>query len=66
MEQIKVEFEVINILNKDKKISSVGIVDTGATLLCLPRYMIEELELEYMRDVEVKITNNKVSRRIYG
>ena len=66
MGQVKVEFEVINILNKDKKISSVGIVDTGATLLCLPRKMIEELELEYMRDVEVKTTNGIVSRRIYG
>ena len=66
MGQVKVEFEVINILNKDKKISSVGIVDTGATLLCLPRKMIEELELEYMRDVKVKTTNGIVSRRIYG
>jgi len=61
MGQVKVEFEVINILNKDKKISSIGIVDTGATLLCLPRKMIEELELEYMRDVEVKTTD-----RSYG
>ena len=50
---VKVEFEIVNILNENKRVSSVGIVDTGATLMCLPRNMIEKLELEFRRSTRV-------------
>ncbi len=66
MGQVKVDVEIINLLNRDKRIKANAIVDTGATLLCLPRKMIEELGLEFLRDVEVRTTNGKTKRRIYG
>ncbi len=66
MGQVKVDFELINILDKNKKITATGIIDTGATLLCLPKKMIEKLELEFIRDVDIRTTNGKVKRRIYG
>ncbi|NWF65847.1 MAG: aspartyl protease family protein [Campylobacterales bacterium] len=66
MGKVQVEIEVINLLNREKKVKRVAIVDTGVTMLCLPRAMIEELELEFLRFVEVRTTNGKTQRRIYG
>jgi len=66
MGQVKVKFVVENILDKTKKIETEGIVDTGATLLCLPRSMIEKLNLEFRKSINVRTTNGKAIRRIYG
>ena len=42
-----------------------AIVDTGASLLCLPPSVIEELGLMYSRSVSVKTANGEVERRIF-
>lgn len=65
MGQVRVEIEVTNLLDKSKKEKATAIVDTGATLLCLPRDMIERLNLEFSREIEVRTTNGKVRRRVY-
>jgi predicted aspartyl protease len=65
MGQVKIEIEVLNLIDKSKSEKSMAIVDTGATFLCLPRDMIERLKLEFAREVEVRTTNGKVKRRIY-
>jgi clan AA aspartic protease len=42
-----------------------AIVDTGATYLCLPPKIIEELGLLYSRSVSVTTANGEVKRRIF-
>ena len=54
MGKVQVDIEVENLLNRKNKIKANAIVDTGATFLCLPRKMIEELELEYSRSTTKK------------
>lgn len=65
MGQVKVEITVQNLLDKSKVETAMAIVDTGATFLCLPRDMVERMNLEFAREIEVRTTNGKAKRRIY-
>jgi predicted aspartyl protease len=65
MEQVKIEITVQNLLDKSKVETTMAIVDTGATFLCLPRDMVERLNLEFVREIEMPTTDGKAKRRIY-
>ncbi|MCU4139282.1 MAG: putative aspartyl protease [Methanophagales archaeon] len=44
-----------------------AVIDTGATMVVLPRDIVEELGLRKMREVKVRYANNKVETKpIYG
>jgi len=52
-----------------KKIRSVtleALIDTGASLLCLPKSVIEALGLEIIGTRHVTTANGRVERKIYG
>lgn len=54
---------------KEGEIRSVeieGVVDTGASYLCLPPKVIEELGLLYSHSRKVTTANGNVERRIYS
>lgn len=42
------------------------LVDTGATLLCLPSYLIEQLGLEIVREVDVATATGISTAKIFG
>jgi len=43
-----------------------AVVDTGATLVCLPRPEIEKLGLRFRRNVPVRTANGRAVRRTFG
>jgi len=44
-----------------------AVIDTGATMVVLPKDIVEELGLRKMREVKVRYANNKVKTKpIYG
>jgi predicted aspartyl protease len=42
------------------------LVDTGATLLALPRALIERLGLQHLRDVDIETATGFTTARIFG
>ena len=48
-----------------RTVEVVGIADTGATYLCLPPSVIEQLGLLYSHSRKVKTANGIVERRIF-
>ena len=65
MGQVRSTITVTNLLDPAKRVSAEAIVDTGATLLGLPRRMVEEFGLTYSREVKARTTNGTVTRRVY-
>ena len=52
----------------ESEVRTVGIealVDTGATLVCLPKAAIEELGLPFHEEVRVRTANGTVDRRTF-
>ena len=42
------------------------IVDSGASMLCLSKELIDKLELDHLKDVKVNTADGIVTRGIYG
>lgn len=42
-----------------------ALVDTGATLLCLPRAVIEQLGLPFARSVEIETAGGRATARLF-
>ena len=65
--------DLINVkkgLIKEDEIKSVElkdiIVDSGASMLCLSKDLIDKLELDHLKDVKVNTADGIVTRGIYG
>ena len=63
-----IEQEKLTILFElEKSVEVEAVIDTGATMVVLPKDIVEELGLRKMREVKVRYANNKVETKpIYG
>jgi len=63
VEQVK----LTSLFEPEKSVEVEAVIDTGATMVVLPKDIVEELGLRKMREVKVRYANNKVERKpIYG
>lgn len=59
--------KITNLFNSTKTIEVDAVIDTGATMLVLPKELVDNLGLKKIREVKVKYANNKTeSKSIYG
>jgi len=59
--------KLTSLFEPEKSVEVDAIIDTGATMVVLPRDIVEELGLRKMREVKVRYANNKVETKpIYG
>jgi len=67
MGKIIEKIKVINLLNPAKSVELDAVVDTGATLLVIPKDIVINLGLEKIEEVKVKYANNHIeTKEIYG
>ena len=63
VEQVK----LTSLFEPEKLVEVEAVIDTGATMVVLPKDIVEELGLKKMREVEVRYANNNVETKpIYG
>jgi clan AA aspartic protease len=63
IEKVKIK----NLLDPKKSIKVEAVIETGATMVVLPREIVKKLGLKRIRKVKVKYANNKTeSKSIYG
>jgi len=56
-----------NLLDPSLSVELEAVVDTGATMVVLPKNIVEELKLKRIRDAKVRYANNTIEQRtIYG
>lgn len=59
--------KLTNLFDPSKTLEGEALVDTGATMVALPRGMVEALGLRKMREVQVRYANGSVARKeMYG
>ena len=59
--------KLTSLFNPNKSVEVEAVVDTGATMVVLPKDIVEALELRKVREVKVRYANNKVETKpIYG
>jgi len=67
MGKIIEKIKLTNLFNPNKSVEVEAVVDTGATMVVLPKDIVEALELRKVREVKVRYANNKVETKpIYG
>ncbi len=61
------KIKITNLFEQTKSIEVEAVIDTGATMLVLPKNIVEELNLKKMREVNVRYANNKTEvKAVYG
>ncbi|MCD6081947.1 retroviral-like aspartic protease family protein [candidate division WOR-3 bacterium] len=59
--------KLTSLFNPNKSVEVEAVVDTDATMVVLPKDIVEALELRKVREVKVRYANNKVETKpIYG
>jgi len=59
--------KVTNLLDPSKSLEIEAVVDTGATMLVLPRHIVERLGLRKVEEVKVRYANNNVeTKQMFG
>ena len=67
MGKIIEKVKLTSLFNPNKSVEVEAVVDTGATMVVLPKDIVEALELRKVREVKVRYANNKVETKpIYG
>ena len=67
MGKIIEKVKLTSLFNPNKSVEVEAVVDTGATMVVLPKDIVEALELRKVREVKVRYANNKVeTKSIYG
>lgn len=67
MGKVVEKIKLTSFLDSAKNAEVEAVVDRGATMLALPRELIDGLNLRKIRDAKVRYANNKVeSKGIYG
>ena len=67
MGKVVEKVKLTSLFEPEKSLEVEAVIDTGATMVVLPRDIVEELGLRKMREVKVRYANNKVETRpIYG
>ncbi|MEW5766141.1 MAG: retropepsin-like aspartic protease [bacterium] len=65
VDEVKVKEGIIS-EDKVRKEEVEAIIDSGATLLCLPKNIVEKLGLTLMGEMPANTANGKVLRKIYS
>jgi len=52
--------KITSLFNQTKTMEVEAVIDTGATMLVLPKNLVDELALRKIRDAKVKYANNQV------
>jgi len=59
--------KLTSLFEPEKSVEVEAVIDTGATMVVLPKDIVEELGLRKMREVKMRYANNKVETKpIYG
>ncbi|MDF2958173.1 MAG: putative aspartyl protease [Candidatus Alkanophagales archaeon MCA70_species_1] len=67
MGKVVEKVKLTSLFEPEKSLEVEAVIDTGATMVVLPRDIVEKLGLRKMREVKVRYANNKVETRpIYG
>jgi len=67
MGKVVEKVKLTSLFEPEKSVEVEAVIDTGATMVVLPRDIVEELGLRKMREVKVRYANNKVETKpIYG
>ena len=67
MGKVVEKVKLTSLFEPEKSVEVKAVIDTGATMLVLPRDIVEKLGLRKMREVKVRYANNKVETKpIYG
>ena len=67
MGKVVEKVKLTSLFEQEKSLEVEAVIDTGATMVVLPRDIVEELGLRKMREVKVRYANNKVETKpIYG
>jgi len=61
------KIKLTNLFEPKKSVEVDAVIDTGATMVVLPKDIVDTLRLKNVREVKVRYANNKVETRpIYG
>ena len=67
MGKVVEKVKLTSLFEPEKSVEVEAVIDTGATMVVLPKDIVEELGLRKMREVKVRYANNKVETKpIYG
>ena len=67
MGKVVEKVKLTSLFEPEKSVEVEAVIDTGATMVVLPKDIVEELGLGKMREVKVRYANNKVETKpIYG
>ena len=66
MGKVVEKVKLTSLFEPEKSVEVEAVIDTGATMVVLPRDIVEELGLRKMREVKVRYANNKETKPIYG
>ena len=56
-----------SLFNPEKSVEIEAVIDTGATMVVLPKNLVRELSLEKIEDVKVKYADGRVEKKeVYG
>jgi clan AA aspartic protease len=59
--------KLTNLFDPTKSVEVEAVIDTGATMVVLPKNLVQELGLEKIEDVRVKYADGRVERKeVYG
>jgi clan AA aspartic protease len=59
--------KLTNLFDPKKSVEVEAVIDTGATMVVLPKNLVQELGLEKIEDVRVKYADGRVERKeVYG
>jgi len=67
MGKVVEKVKLTSLFEPEKSVEVEAVIDTGATMVVLPKDIVEELGLGKMREEKVRYANNKVETKpIYG
>ena len=66
MGKVVEKVKLTSLFEPEKSVEVEAVIDTGATMVVLPKDIVEELGLRKMGEVKVRYANNKETKPIYG
>jgi len=67
MGKITEKVKLTSLFEPKKSVEVEAVIDTGATMLVLPKSLVKELSLEKIEDVRVKYADGRVeTKEVYG
>ncbi|RKY26659.1 MAG: hypothetical protein DRP61_05605, partial [Candidatus Omnitrophota bacterium] len=63
MRKVVEQVKLTNLFEPKKSVEVDAVIDTGATMVVLPKDIVDALGLRKVREVKVRYANNKVETR---